>query len=150
MASILLQTWLRRVLFPGHRLVLGGATGWIAAGRSAAAVGAMAGAEASVVLEPCAATEVAAAGAALEFVADAACAVRTTLGDGALHGDAADTAARTLATADAVLAKLAAEGWSSLLGPGGRDSEVERLGSSAVVERASGPASSERLLRGLL
>ncbi len=152
-ASILLQTWLRRAVFPSHRLALGGAAGWIAAGRSAAAVASMAGAPASVVLEPCAPSEVSKAVAALEVVADAARAVRTTLGDGALHGDAADAAARTLATADAVLAKLAAEGWSSLLGPGGpgalsgRDADLVRLGSAAVVERASGPDASERLLR---
>lgn len=156
MASILLQTWLRRALYPGHRLALGGAAGWLAAGRSAAAVAAMTGAAASVVLEPCAPSGVSKAAADLELVADAARAVRSTLGDGALHGDAADAAARTLVAADTVLAKLAVEGWSSLLGPGalggpgGRDAELERLGSAAVVERASGHDGSERLLRNLL
>jgi hypothetical protein len=72
------------------------------------------------------------------------------LSDGAVHGDAEELAGRTLRAADAVLARLSAEGWGSLLGPAGRAAEGERLGRSAVVERADGPTSGARLLAGLI
>jgi len=149
-SSILLQAWLRSALFPGHRLVLGGAAGWIAAGRSAAAVAALAGAPLSLVLEPSAAGNVPSIAAELAAAAGAAGAVRASLGDGVIHGDAAELAARTLRAADGVLERLAAEGWESLLGPAGGDADGDRLGGSAVVARATGPGTSERLLRDLL
>ena len=146
-SSILVQAWLRSALFPGHRLVLGGAAGWIASGRSAAAVAALAGAPLSLVLEPSAAGKVPSIAAELAAAAGAAGAVRASLGDGAIHGEAAELAARTLRAADGTLERLAAEGWESLLGPAGGDADGDRLGGSAVVARATGPGSSERLLR---
>jgi hypothetical protein len=149
-SSILVQAWLRSALFPGHRLVLGGGADWIGAGRSAAAVAALAGAPLSLVLEPSAAGNVPSIAAELAAAAGAAGAVRASLGDGAIHGDAAELAARTLRAADGVLERLAAEGWESLLGPAGGDADGDRLGGSAVVARATGPGTSERLLRDLL
>ena len=86
----------------------------------------------------------------LEAAAKTARALRGALSDGNLHGDAAELAGRIVATADAVLVKLAAEGWGSLLGPAGRGVDGERLGGSAIVERASGPTSGARLLGDLV
>jgi hypothetical protein len=149
-SSILVQSWLRSALFPGHRLVVGGAAGWIASGRSAAAVAALSGAPLSLVLEPSAAGKVPSIAAELAAAAGAAGAVRASLGDGAIHGEAAEFAARTLRAAAGTLERLAAEGWESLLGPAGGDADSDRLGGSAVVERATGPGSSERLLRDLV
>lgn len=146
-SSILVQAWLRSTLFPGHRLVLGGSAAWIASGRSAAAVAALAGAPLSLVLEPSAAGKVPSIAAELAAAAGAAGAVRASLGDGAIHGEAAELAARILRAADGTLERLAAEGWESLLGPAGGDADGDRLGASAVVARATGPGSSERLLR---
>ena len=80
----------------------------------------------------------------------AARALRSALGDGSLHGDAADLAAMTLRAAVSALERLSAEGWGSLLGPAGQGADGEWLGGSAVVERASGPTSGARLLAGLL
>ena len=61
-----------------------------------------------------------------------------------------DVAGQTLRAASDVLEKLSAEGWGSLLGPDGRGADGERLGRSAVVERAVGPTSGERLLKKLV
>ena len=91
--------------------------------------------------------DVASAAANLRAVAAAAATIRSTLGDGDLHGDAADLAGRTLRVAVNVLERLAAEGWESLLGPGNHGAEGERF---AVVERATGPTSGARLLTGLV
>jgi hypothetical protein len=66
-----------------------------------------------------------------------------------LHGDAAELATRTLRAANAALERLAGEGWGSVLGPAGRGHEAEPFGRGAVVERATGPTSSARLLAGL-
>lgn len=149
--STLLGVWLRRVVFPDHRLVVDGPAGWLSSpGGTAAIVSALAGAEASMVVEPCLPDKVATVAANLRAAACAARAVRLTLSDGAVHGDAEELAGRTLRAADAVLARLSAEGWGSLLGPAGRAAEGERLGRSAVVERADGPTSGARLLKGLI
>ena len=60
-----------------------------------------------------------------------------------------ELAMRTLRAATSTLERLAGEGWGSLLGPAGRDSEAERFGRGAVVERAMGATSSGRLLAAL-
>ena len=75
--------------------------------------------------------------------------MRAALGDGALRGDAAELAGRTLRVAATVLERLSAEGWESLLGPAGQRADGDRLGRSAVVERDEGPTSGARLLASL-
>ncbi len=149
--SILLQAWLRSIVFSGLRLMIGTpAAGLTSPGAAVSLVSALSGARASLVVEHGAKGDVALAAANLRAVAAAAATIRSTLGDGELHGEAADLAGRTLAAAISVLERLAADGWESLLGPGSQASEGERLGRSAVVERASGPTSGARLLTGLV
>ncbi len=150
-ASILLQAWLRRALFPGCRLVVDGPTSWLAsAGGAVALVSAMTGGAASIVLEPSAPASVSAAAADLASAGRTAKALRASIGDDQLHGDAAALGEATLREAAAVLQRLSAEGWGSLLGPAGRNADAERLGGSALVERDFGPMSGARLFQGLL
>jgi hypothetical protein len=150
-SSILTQTWLRRIVFPGHRLVVGRPAGWLTSpGGAAELVAAIVGGAESMVVEPALPGGVAAAAADLAAAAGTARALRSALGDGSLHGDAADLAAMTLRTAGAVLERLSGEGWGSLLGPAGQGADGEWLGGTGVVERASGPTSGARLLQGLL
>jgi len=150
-ASILVQAWLRRTVFTGQRLVVGRPAGWLTSpGGAAELVAAIAGGAEAMVVEPALPGGVAAAAADLAAAAGTARALRATLGDGSLHGDAADLAAMMLRTAGLVLERLSAEGWGSLLGPAGRGADGEWLGGSALVERASGPTSGARLLAGLL
>jgi hypothetical protein len=150
-ASILLQAWLRRAVFPGYRLVVDGPMSWLtSAGGAVALVSAMTGATASLVIEPAVPASVSAAHSDLAAAGRTAKALRASLGDDTLHGDAAELAETTLRTASAVLERLSADGWGSLLGPAGRDAEGGRLGGSAVVERDSGPMSGARLLEGLV
>jgi hypothetical protein len=150
-ASVLLQAWLRRTVFPGHQLVVDGPLSWLtSAGGAVALVSAMVGGAASLVLEPAAPASVSAAAADLATAGRTAKALRAAIGDDTLHGDAADLAETTLRTAGAVLERLSGEGWGSLLGPASRDAEGERLGGSAVVERDSGPTASARLFAGLI
>jgi hypothetical protein len=150
-SSILLAAWLRRAVFPNHRLVLGGAGGWLTApGGAAAVMSALAGAAASLVIEPDLRGHVATVAADLAAASRAARAVRSTLGDGALHGGALELAQRTLRVADEVLVRLASDGWESLLGPDSREADGERLGRSAVVERANDPLSGAGLLKDLV
>ena len=151
-ASILIESWLRSLVFHGHRLVVSGpAARTSAPGGVAGLVSALAGGSASLVIQPAAVDRVDVVAADLGAAAAASRAIRATLGDGALHGDAADVADRTLRAASAALERLAAEGWESLLGPRGQgdgdDGALERLGASAVVERADGPTSGARLLQ---
>jgi hypothetical protein len=149
--TILLQAWLRHSLFPEQRLMLGGSTAWLSSSSGfAAAVSAMAGADVSLVVEPTVSADASVAAADLAAAARTAREMRATLGDGALHGDAGELAARTLRAAESALQSLESEGWESLLGPAGRGADDERLGRSAVVDRATGPKSSERLLRDLV
>jgi hypothetical protein len=149
--SILLQAWLRRAVFGGHRLMIGTpAAGLANPGATARLVSALSGAAASLVVAQGDAGAVAPAAENLRAAAAAAAAIRSTLGDGGLHGDAADVARGTLRAAADVLARLAADGWESLLGPGNPGFEGERLGRSAVVERADRPASEARFLRGAI
>jgi hypothetical protein len=149
--SILLQAWLRRAVFPGHRLVIGGEASWLASsGGAGALMSAMTGAPVSLVIEPGSAGAASAAATELGAAAGTARALRAAIGDGDLHGDAADLAVRTLGAARAVLERLSAEGWGSLLGPVGGRADSERLGGSAVVERDDGPTSGDRLLRELV
>ena len=149
--SILLQAWLRSVVFSGHRLVIGTpAAGLTSPGAAVSLVSALSGAVASLVVEHGETGDVASAAANLRAVAAAAATIRSTLGDGDLHGDAVDLAGRTLRVAVNVLERLAAEGWESLLGPGNHGAEGERFGRFAVVERATGPTSGARLLTGLV
>ncbi|HEX7491477.1 MAG TPA: lysine 5,6-aminomutase subunit alpha [Candidatus Limnocylindrales bacterium] len=149
--AILMVAWLRRLVFPAHRFVIGGSGNWLTLpGGSAAVVSALSGSAASLVLEPDLRGKVGAAAADLTAAAGTARAVRSMIGDGALHGPAVERAGRILRAADAELVRLSSEGWSSLLGPDGRGADGERLGRSAVVERADGPGSAERLLKALL
>jgi hypothetical protein len=149
--AYVLQAWLRGTVFPAHRLVIGATTGWLTSpAGTVAVVSALAGATTSLVIEPGISGRVATVATDLASAAATARALRATLGDGALHGDAAELAGKTLAAAAAVLEKLSAEGWGSLLGPAGRDVDGQRLGRSAVVERAAGPTSGVRLLKDLL
>jgi hypothetical protein len=150
-ASILVQASLRRIVFPGHRLVAARPAGWLTSpGGAVELVAAIVGGAESMVVEPVLPGGVAAAAADLAAAAGTARALRSALGDGSLHGDAADLAAMTLRTAVSALERLSAEGWASLLGPAGQGADGEWLGGSAVVERASGPTSGARLLAGLL
>ena len=151
-ASIVIETWLRSLVFQGHRLVVSGpAARTSAPGGVAGLVSALAGGSASLVIQPAAVDRVDVVAADLAAAAAASRAMRATLGDGQLHGDAADVADRTLRAASAALERLAAEGWESLLGPGGHgddgDGGPEMLGGSAAVERADGPTSGARLLQ---
>jgi hypothetical protein len=148
--AILVQAWLRRRVFPGHRLVVGEplADGR-PRGRTSALVTALSGAAASLVVRDTAEGNVTESAADLRAAASAALALREALGDGTLHGDAADLATRTLGAANAALERLAGEGWGSLLGPAGRGNEAERFGGGAVVERATGPGSSARFTAAL-
>jgi hypothetical protein len=149
--AIMLQAWLRRLVFPGYRLVMGGSKGWLTwPGGSAALVSALAGAPVSLALEPSGGRNVKALATELAAAAGTARALRATLGDGDLHGGAGEMAGLTLRAAAAVLEKLSGDGWESLLGPAGRGADGERLGRSAVVERADGPTSGERLLAKLV
>ena len=149
--EILLQTWLRRAVFPDHRLVIGGSKGWLSwPGGPAALVSAMTGAPINLAVEPGGPGKVKTLAGDLAAAAGTARALRASLGDGDLHGAAVDVAGQTLRAASDVLEKLAAEGWGSLLGPDGRGADGERLGRSAVVERAVGPTSGERLLKKLV
>ena len=143
--EILVQASLRRLLFPGHGLVIEEAVESHVAGGLAALVTALSAGPAAIVVRrrvPGRGPETA---AELRAAASAAAALRASLGDGSLHGDAAALAERTVAAANATLDRLASEGWASLLGPTGTD-EAERFGSAAVVERAFGPGASAGLL----
>jgi hypothetical protein len=149
--SVLLQPWLRRTVFPGHGLVVGGPNGWLGSiGAAVGLVAALVGGAGSIVVAPAKPGGVAAVAADLATAAGTAKTLRTALGDGELHGDAAELAAVTLRVASAVLERLSTEGWGSLLGNPGRGTSGERLGGSAVVERASGPTSGARLLHEML
>jgi hypothetical protein len=148
--AILTAAWLRHLVFPAHRLVIGGSGNWLTMpGGLAAVMSALSGSAVSIVLEPDLRGRIGAAATDLAAAANAARAVRSMIGDGALHGSAVELAARTLRAADAALVRLSAEGWGSLLGPDGRGADGERLGRSAVVERADEPGSGERLLKAL-
>jgi hypothetical protein len=131
--------------------MLGGATGWLSTNSGfAATVSALTGADVSLVVEPAVSPDASVAAADLAAATRTAREMRTTLGDGALHGDAEELAAKTLRAAESALRSLESEGWESMLGPAGLGADDERLGRSAVVERATGPMSSEHLLRDLV
>jgi hypothetical protein len=149
--AILVQAWLRHLVFSGHPFVVAESDSEPQSDTALAALmTALSGAAASLVVRRVGPGRVSAASRDLRTAASAAAAVRASLGDGALHGAAADLAARTLRAAGATLERLAAEGWSSVLGPNGGRSEAERLGRAAVVERATGPKSGAHLLAGLV
>jgi hypothetical protein len=101
-------------------------------------------------VEPRISGAIAALAGDLAAVARTAAAIRAMLSDGALHGDAEELAARTLRAANLTLERLSSDGWASLLGPADLGASDGRLGRSAVVERAEGPASGARLLNGLV
>jgi len=148
--SILVQAWLRHLVFPDHRLVVEEPLCEVQPrGRDSALVAALSGAPAALVIRDRDAGRVADSAADLGAAAAAAAALRAALGVAELHGDAAELAVSILQAADAALEQLTGEGWGSLLGPAGSGQEVERLGRAAVVERATGPTSGERLLEGL-
>jgi D-Lysine 5,6-aminomutase TIM-barrel domain of alpha subunit len=149
-AAVFLQTWLRRLLFPGQRLVVGPDSGPTASRAAIELVAALTGAPSALVVRGAGRGEVNAAMRDLDYAAAAARALGSSLGDGALHGSAAAGASLMLDAAVATLERLAGDGWGSLLGPVGSGSEAERLGRTAVVGRASGPTSGTRLLAGLV
>ncbi len=143
--TIVLEAWLRRLVFPGRKLVLSGTGAALATpGGIAGLVAALAGGEASLVIGS--GTMGSLGAADLEAAASAARATRATLGDGRLHGAAAEFADQTLQAASRALDQLAAEGWESLLGPVGQGDSDERIGGSAVVERADDRLSGARFL----
>jgi D-Lysine 5,6-aminomutase TIM-barrel domain of alpha subunit len=144
-SEVFVQASLRRLLFPGHRLVVEEAAESSAARSVAALVTALSGGRAALVVRRRVIGRGADTAAELRAAAAAARVLRGSLGDGTLYGDAATLADRTVEAANATLDRLASEGWASLLGPTGTD-DTERFGSSAVVERASGPGASAVLL----
>ncbi len=146
--EFVVQAWLRRALFPGHRLVIEESAELPGAGSVAALVAAMSAGQAAIVVRDRRSARGFAAAAELRAAAAAAAVLRGSLGDGSLHGTAADLADRTVAAANATLEGLASEGWSSLLGPTGSE-ETERFGSAAVVERDLGRGGSAAVLRAL-
>jgi beta-lysine 5,6-aminomutase alpha subunit len=149
--SIMRQAWMRRIVFPDVRLVVGWPTGWAtSSGGAMAIVSALAGAGASLVVETGVPGNMATVGADLAAAARTARTLRATFSDGDLHGDAAATAGKTLDAAVTTLERLSGEGWASLLGPAGRDDDGERLGRLAVVERAVGPGTAASVLKDLL
>ncbi len=144
--ATLVQAWLRRIVFPGHRLVLEEPPADPPArGRTFALVTAMAGGEASIVVREHTPGRVCDVAGDLRAAAAAGCALRASLGDGSLYGDAAELAGRTVRAANEALEKLDAEGWTSLLGPR-RDEARAGLGRAAVVERASDSGTQEFVL----
>jgi hypothetical protein len=156
-ASILVESWLRGLVFRGYRLVVDDPAGVGRASRgSAGTVAALAGGSVALAMHA-AGGSVAAQAAELSAAAEVARTMRISLGDGRLHGEAAAGAERILRAANVALERLAADGWGSLLGPAGIGPDdadgapgSERLGGSAVVRRAEGPASGARLLEKLL
>ena len=149
--AILVQAWLRRLVFPGHRLVIGRPPADDRAGHGAAAlVAALSGAAAALVVRGRDGGNVSGSAADLGAAASTAAALRAALGDGSLHGDAEELATRTVRAAGTALERLAAEGWGSLLGPSGRGSEIERFGGGAVAERGTGQKASARMLAALI
>jgi hypothetical protein len=142
------QAWLRRLLFPGHRLVIEESAESPATGSVAALVTALSVGRTAVVVRERRSARGFEAAAELRAAAAAATILRDSLGDGSLYGDAADLADRTAAAANVTLEGLASEGWASLLGPTGSE-ETERFGSAAVVERDFGPGGSATVLRAL-
>jgi beta-lysine 5,6-aminomutase alpha subunit len=153
--SYLVQAWLRRAVFPGHPLVVEMPPGESAPGRTRAGwtaplVAALAGAPAALVIVEPGARAAESGAADLAAAASSAAALRATLGDGELHGDAQKMAAETLRAAGRALRRLSGEGWESVLGPGGAEIAGARFGRSAVVARSDGPASEGRLLESLL
>jgi len=146
--EIFVQASLRRLLFPGHRLVIEEAADSSAAHGEAVLVTALSGGRAAVVVRRRVIGRGTETAAELRAAGAAARVLRASMGDGTLHGDAATLADRTVAVAKATLDRLASEGWASLLGPIGTD-DFERFGSTEVVERASGPGSSAALLEAL-
>ena len=148
--AVLVQAWLRRATFPGHRLVLADPAADVSlATRAAVLVAALATSDASLVVRDGVSARVDEAARDLHAAARSAAVLRASLGDGSLRGDAAELAGRTLRAANEALERLAAEGWSSLLGPRSGQNGPEALGSRAVVERLSGPATSDPVLASL-
>ncbi len=145
--AILVQAWLRRLVFPGSRFAISGWTAEAVPGRTASLVAALVAAPVSLVVRGGFTGRVDQAAADLREAAASAAAVRTALGGDALHGPASDLALRTLRAANATLERLAAEGWGSLLVSAGSD-EAERLGRTAVVERSPGSSPVARLIQG--
>jgi hypothetical protein len=151
----LVQTWLRRAAFPGHSLVVemprpASARGGASASWAAPLVASLSGAPAALVIVAPGSRATESGAADLAAAAAAATTLRTTLGDGALHGDAQELAAQTARAARRTLERLAAEGWASLLGSAGADPSSGRLGRSAVVARRDGPLSEGQLVSDLL
>jgi hypothetical protein len=149
-SELLVQSRLRRLLFPELRLVIEEPGAEAAVGpRVGRVVAALSGAPAGLVMWEGTGASVGEVAPAHRAAADTAAAVRSGLGDGSLRGDAAEQARRTLKAASSTLRRLANEGWESVLGPS-TDRELARTGGAGVVERASGPAATADLLAELL
>lgn len=147
-----LQAFLRRLLFPDlHLVVVGPAVGLTTPSAGAALSASLATAGAALVLDR-AVRDVAAAAAELKSIAASASAARADFlgdepgasGEGMLHGEAQARASRIVAEAALTLERLDSEGWPSLLGPG--EERGERLGRSAVVDRAREDGTSASLV----
>jgi hypothetical protein len=143
-----LQALIRRLLFPGHQLVIvGPAVGLTTPAAGAALAAALAVAPAAIVLDR-AVRDPATAASDLQSIAAGAASVRADfIGEPVFpDGAAAERAARILKEAGLTLERLSSEGWSSLLGPTGDRDRGERLGRSAVATRAKGSGTSAALI----
>jgi hypothetical protein len=148
--SAILQTHLRRLLFPDQRLALAGpGVGLSSTGSAIGLVAALSGSPVSLVLERGELASVSAASSDLATATAVAKAVRAAFAAGSLSSDAQENAGRILTEAEETLARLASEGWASLLGPARERDETGRLGRSAVVDRDL-EGSSGTILDGML
>jgi hypothetical protein len=149
-AGVFLQVLVRRIVFPDHPLVVTGPVAGLTTPAAAAVLStALTAGGISLVLDR-GVRDVSAGAADLAAIAAGAAGLRSALagGNAATHwlrGEAEALAGRILDEAALTLEKLASDGWASLLGPTG-SGERDRLGRSAVVDRASGPGCSAALV----
>jgi hypothetical protein len=135
------QAWLRRLLFPGHRLVIEESAESPATGSVAALVTALSVGRTAVVVRERRSARGFEAAAELRAAAAAATILRDSLGDGSLYGDAADLADRTAAAANVTLEGLASSARPAARRPSG--SAVPQS-SSGISGRAAAPRCSGR------
>ncbi len=149
-AGVFLQVLVRRIVFPDHPLVVTGPVAGLTTPAAAAVLStALTAGGVSLVLDR-GVRDVSAGAADLAAIAAGAEGLRSALTGGAaaphlLRGAADALAGRILDEAALTLEKLSSDGWASLLGPAG-SGERDRLGRSAVVNRASGPGCSAALV----
>ena len=145
-AAAPLQAFLRRMLFPDHGLVISGPlVGLTTPSAGAALVATMTVSGTSMVLDR-AVRDVSAAARDLNAVSVTARSLRNVFWpEGGVNAATEDAAVRILDEALRTLEQLDSEGWSSLLGHDAGDA-TERLGRTAVADRAVGPATSAALV----